>query len=278
MSLPSPEEALVRAAQAIRAADALLIGAGAGMGVDSGLPDFRGTEGFWRAYPPLQKLGLSYEALSNPLWFFSDPEQAWGFKGHCRNLYRATVPHEGFTILRRFSESMERGAYVYTSNVDSQFQRAGFADEHIVECHGALNYNQCVAQCTRDIWPAESADVDVDEHTMRARQPLPACPHCGGLARPNVLLFNDSEWISTRADEQARGYRQWLRTLEGARLVIIECGSGTTVRAIRDECEQKSGQLIRINPREPEVPSSGIAVAMGALEGLRRIAAALDTL
>ncbi len=45
-----------RAAKAIREADALLISAGAGMGVDSGLPDFRGTEGFWRAYPAIAKL------------------------------------------------------------------------------------------------------------------------------------------------------------------------------------------------------------------------------
>src|SRR4051794_18199581 len=45
------DQALDRAAQAIAAADALLIGAGAGMGVDSGLPDFRGNQGFWKAYP-----------------------------------------------------------------------------------------------------------------------------------------------------------------------------------------------------------------------------------
>ena len=54
-------EAIKAAARAIRDADALLIGAGAGMGVDSGLPDFRGTEGFWRAYPAFQKLDLRFE-------------------------------------------------------------------------------------------------------------------------------------------------------------------------------------------------------------------------
>src|SRR5262245_5286806 len=52
--------AISEAAAAIRSAEALLIGAGAGMGVDSGLPDFRGNEGFWKAYPPLRKLGLSF--------------------------------------------------------------------------------------------------------------------------------------------------------------------------------------------------------------------------
>ena len=57
---------LQAAASAIRDANTLVITAGAGMGVDSGLPDFRGKEGFWKAYPPLKKLGVSYAGISNP--------------------------------------------------------------------------------------------------------------------------------------------------------------------------------------------------------------------
>jgi len=56
------DAAIAQAARAIRQADALLIGAGAGMGVDSGLPDFRGPEGFWRAYPPFRQRGLRFAA------------------------------------------------------------------------------------------------------------------------------------------------------------------------------------------------------------------------
>ena len=56
---------LRQAAESIKAADALLVTAGAGMGVDSGLPDFRGTQGFWRAYPVLAKLGLSFEEMAD---------------------------------------------------------------------------------------------------------------------------------------------------------------------------------------------------------------------
>src|SRR6187402_2067468 len=69
---------LAAAAEAIRQADALLIGAGAGMGVDSGLPDFRGPEGFWKAYPPYRALGLRFEELASPHWFERDPPLAWG--------------------------------------------------------------------------------------------------------------------------------------------------------------------------------------------------------
>ena len=45
-------------------ADGLLITAGAGMGVDSGLPDFRGTEGFWRAYPALAQAHIRFESIA----------------------------------------------------------------------------------------------------------------------------------------------------------------------------------------------------------------------
>src|SRR5258707_10426867 len=100
--MPSNDTQLSAAAVAVQSADALLIGAGAGMGVDSGLPDFRGTEGFWNAYPPYRKLGLDFMAVANPQWFRDDPTLAWGFYGHRLNLYRAATPHPGFAMLRRW--------------------------------------------------------------------------------------------------------------------------------------------------------------------------------
>lgn len=57
----------------------MLITAGAGMGVDSGLPDFRGSEGFWKAYPVVANLGLSFEELANPALFKQKPHLAWAF-------------------------------------------------------------------------------------------------------------------------------------------------------------------------------------------------------
>src|ERR1700741_3355216 len=106
------EERIQEAAAAIAEADALLIGAGAGMGVDSGLPDFRGSQGFWRADPPYEKLGLDFVALAQPRWFDSDPGLAWGFYGHRLNLYRATPPHDGFRILLEWGRRMPHGAFV----------------------------------------------------------------------------------------------------------------------------------------------------------------------
>jgi NAD-dependent SIR2 family protein deacetylase len=268
----SPCESACRAAaDAIRSAEGLLIGAGAGMGVDSGLPDFRGNEGFWKAYPPLRKLGLSFVKLANPYWFHHDPQQAWGFYGHRRNLYRATQPHAGFAILRRWAARMPADWFVFTSNVDGHFQRAGFDDQRIVECHGSLEHLQCVRHCTPDIWIAPAEPIEIDEETLRARQPLPDCPRCGRLARPNVLMFGDAEWLARRTEEQHARYRQWLRTVRGRRLVVVELGAGTAVPTVRLECEDVGGLLVRINPRESEADRGGISLPLAALEALQAI-------
>ena len=85
-----------RAADLIVRADALIVTDGAGMGVDSGLPDFRGPEGFWGAYPALGRARIRFEDIANPQAFEDDPHLAWGFYGHRLNRYRATQPHEGF--------------------------------------------------------------------------------------------------------------------------------------------------------------------------------------
>lgn len=270
-----PARLLDRAAEAIASADALFIGAGAGMGVDSGLPDFRGNQGFWRAYPPYQKLGLSFMSLANPRWFAADAELAWGFYGHRLHLYRATRPHEGFTLLRSWADRKPHGAWIFTSNVDGHFQRAGFDGERVLEVHGSIHWMQCTQDCGVGLFAAEGCQIQVDETTMRARPPLPTCPSCGALARPNVLMFGDAEWDSTRSDQQAARMQAWLANVCGPGLVVIECGAGTAIPTVRRTCESLAatagGTLLRINVREPEVPPGQIGLAAGALEALQAI-------
>src|SRR4051794_12822569 len=170
------DDNIAAAKAAVERADALLIAAGAGLGVDSGLPDFRGPEGFWRAYPPYERLGLGFTDLANPRGFRTDPPFAWGFYGHRRNLYRVTEPHAGYAILRRWAESRPRGWFVFTSNVDAHFYRAGFDADRIAEVHGSLEWSQCNEGCGRGIFAAEPGELAVVPETMRAAGPLPTCP------------------------------------------------------------------------------------------------------
>ncbi|MFN7132829.1 MAG: SIR2 family NAD-dependent protein deacylase [Myxococcales bacterium] len=269
------DEQAAEAARVIRSADALLVGAGAGMGVDSGLPDFRGNEGFWRAYPPYARLRLDFASMANPRWFEEDPSFAWGFYGHRLGLYRRTVPHAGFGLLRKWAERMAHGLFVFTSNVDGQFQRAGFPEARIVEAHGAIDWLQCLRGCGAGLFRADPFEVAIDEGTMRARPPLPTCPGCGGLARPNILMFGDGGWDGTRTEAQDERLSAWLASLQGARLAIVECGAGTAIPTVRATCEalarRTGGTLVRLNVREPQVPPRHLGLAIGALAGLTAI-------
>ncbi|RMD47064.1 MAG: NAD-dependent deacetylase [Aquificota bacterium] len=248
------------------------------MGVDSGLPDFRGKEGFWRAYPIAKKLGLRFEELANPKWFKTNPKLAWAFYGHRLNLYRKTKPHEGFHILKKLVESKKGGYFVFTSNVDGQFQKAGYDRKKIVEIHGSIHYLQCSVPCTDDIWPADNVEIEIDMENFVAKEPLPVCKHCGSIARPNILMFGDWEWISHRTDGQEFLFERWLEKVSDMdyRLVIIEIGAGKAVPTVRITSEKIAhsfdGVLIRINPRDYEVPSKRhISIPLGGLEGIKKI-------
>ena len=275
------EELIKLAAEAIANAEGLVITAGAGMGVDSGLPDFRGPEGFWSAYPAYRDLGLKFSELATPWWFVEDPALAWGFYGHRLNLYRATSPHAGFEILRQWSTRMKKGAFVFTSNVDGHFQRVGFSEDQVTEIHGSIHYAQCMKRCGVGIFPADSFVPAVDGTTFRCEGELPKCPACGALARPNILMFGDYGWDPGRNAQQEHRLDGWLRSA-GPKLVVVELGAGTSVPTVRTFsegiAEARNARLVRINIRQPKALDGGISLPMGALNALEKIKAALTEL
>jgi len=268
---------LKQAAVAISKARALYVTAGAGMGVDSGLPDFRGPEGFWKAYPPLKSLGVRFPDMSNPKWFDSDPELAWGYYGHRYHLYCTTIPHDGFQILRQWGKHMDHGYFVFTSNVDGQFQKAGFAEDFIVECHGSIHFHQCIHDDGR-IWPVpENFHLDVDMSTLRATSPLPKGPPGVNdtLARPNILMFGDYDWVGDRTELQYTRMREFRNRTLKDNFVVIEIGAGHAVPTVRLTSEHLvagcPGTLIRINKTDPEVPRGHISLPIGGKEALTLI-------
>jgi len=274
MSDLSPYE---RAADFLRKSGALVITAGAGMGVDSGLPDFRGDQGFWNAYPMYAPLGINFVQAANPRHFEQDPAFGWGFYGHRLHLYRDTTPHQGFHLLRQWEEQLDLPVFVVTSNVDGQFQKAGFPDHQVCEIHGSIHHLQCLEPCSQAIWRNEEA-VPVDHTSMRA-QHIPRCPHCGGVARPNILMFGDWSWIGARTEEQESAYGHFIRAHENTQITVVEMGAGTAIPSIRNLSDRLSfrlgAHLIRINPREPETSAKDVSLAEGALSALQKIDAAL---
>jgi len=267
-------ENLQKAKQLLEDADAIFITAGAGMGVDSGLPDFRGVEGFWNAYPKAKELGLQFEEMANSEWFESDPHLAWAFYGHRLHLYRNTEPHKGFTKLLEVSNAKKYGAHVFTSNVDGQFQKAGFAEDRVMECHGSIHNLQCIDNCQGMLWSSNDTFIEI-EKGFKAKEPLPSCPFCGAMARPNILMFGDFGWEYARTNGQRERLSAWMDRLEeeGAKLAIVEMGAGTAVPTVRNTSEQIAKRfdapLIRINPRESF--GAQIELPMGAVEALNEI-------
>lgn len=265
---------LSRAADYLMEADGLLICAGAGMGVDSGLPDFRGNAGFWRAYPALASARIAFEEIACPNSFRQTPTLAWGFYGHRLQLYRRTVPHAGFSLLQTIGRQLAWGSFVFTSNVDGQFQRAGFSEDIICEVHGSLHHLQSMEGCGGAIVPADDFEPDVDKALCRLRSPLPRCPACEALMRPNVLMFGDGGWLSRRTERQYQTLRHWLATLQ--RPVVVELGAGSHVPTVRRFSEALGAPLLRINPTEAEIPAAGVSLPLGALEALSDIEAVLS--
>lgn len=267
-------DAIRRAAELIAQADGLLVTAGAGMGVDSGLPDFRGPQGFWNAYPALGRRSLRFEEIADPAHFDTEPRLAWGFYGHRLALYRRTRPHEGFAILKRWGRQMLHGVGVFTSNVDGQFQAAGFDDALLAECHGSIHHLQCSVPCGSQVWAAAGFEPEVDELQCLLVNELPRCPHCGAVARPQILMFGDGAWLSHRSEAQRVRLQRWIDRSE--RLVVVELGAGTRIPSVRRFGQaaliEQRAALVRINLDAPGVPRSlDVGIAGRALETLSAI-------
>jgi NAD-dependent SIR2 family protein deacetylase len=165
--------------------------------------------------------------------------------------------------------------FIFTSNVDGQFQKAGFDENKIVECHGRISHFQCINDCKKDIWKSDIEKIDVDMEEFLATD-IPLCPKCGDIARPNILMFGDWKWNPKITLNQETRYNKWKKQNKSKKLLVIELGAGTAIPTVRRESENiakyYNGNLIRINPREFDVDSGyGFSIPFGAFEGLKVI-------
>jgi len=243
----------------IQNSDVILITAGAGIGVDSGLPDFRSNNGFW-------KDELKYEQIANPNMLLLQEDNFWEFYNYRLDLYRNTEPHNGFKLLLDLCKSKD-DYFVYTSNVDGQFQKAGF--EYIYEIHGTIHRLQC-------------SNLECDNYqygnTWFNNEPthkLHKCSKCGETARPNILMFSDWEWDSSISNKQEKEYLSFLARNEKKKICIIEIGAGSSIPSVRHHSEYifeyHNTDLIRINLNESEGPEGIISIPDNALHSLENL-------
>ena len=292
-----------QAADLLLQCDALLFTSGAGMGVGSGLGTFRGVAaGVW---PPLLKHpNLDFTDMSNPSWFnkpqgnnaaHNTANFGYAFWAYRYEAYTSAAPHQGYTIANQWSELANvKSSFSFTSNIDGHWIKSGWDASKVIECHGSIDYMQCIKNCSARIWPTNGAlKLKVDPTTDCVIDPLPSCPDCAQLARPNVLMFGDWGYFGEHLDEQTARYKQFSRDLSASKgkLLIIELGAGTAVPTVRYESQRSftdhrwTSNLIRINPQADDalVPASckrdakgqALELPLDALTALTRIDEAL---
>jgi len=236
----------------LKKADGFVILAGAGMGIDSGLPDFRGKSGLWTDEK------TNFVKYSSGNIFHSEPLEAWNFYIERIISYRNAIPHKGYFDLLKLPKDI----FVVTSNIDRQFLKAGYDENKIYEIHGCLRYIQCSKRCCNDT-------QDMPEFTRKLYDDIeiPKCPKCNAYSRPQVMLFNDPWFVPHKATKEGFRYLDWSNNKEY--IVGIEIGAGLTVPSIRLFGQERTQKLIRINPSDYQINrQDDISISKGALEGI----------
>lgn len=199
-------------------------------------------------------------------------------------MYKETTPHEGFGILLEMARE-KKAFFVVTSNVDGQFQKAGFDENKVLEVHGSIHHFQC-NKCKAVTKASAYKDVHVDEATFQAEGEIPACKKkaCQGYQlRPNILMFGDWDWIEDRSIEQSRRYDHFIQSIEqDDHIAVLEIGAGMQLPYIRtlsesifdDKQYSHKSHLIRVNPKDTDTDlndSQITHIQEGSLAALRAI-------
>jgi NAD-dependent deacetylase len=158
-----------RLAELLQARRPCVVLTGAGISTESGIPDFRSPGGIWAEYDPLE-----YATIDA---FLADPAKVWDFYSKRLALLGSAEPNDGH---RALAELEDRGWVhaVITQNIDRLHERAG--SRALVEVHGSIRTSSCL-DCGTVVPFAEVA----------ALLPVPACPKCGRVLKPDVVMFGE---------------------------------------------------------------------------------------
>ncbi len=157
---------------------------GAGVSVESGIPDFRSSGGLWDTYNPAEY--ASIEA------FQSSPKKVWAMLHELEGILNDATPNPGHVALAKLEEAGIVKA-VITQNIDNLHQEAG--SEQVVEFHGNSRWLVCQS-CERRLDHKEA-----EEHLDADR--IPRCPSCSKILKPDVIFFGETipEGALTRSYE-----------------------------------------------------------------------------
>lgn len=241
---PSRSE-LERASELIRGADRVVALTGAGISAESGVPTFRDAGGLWRNHRP--------EELATISAFERDPRTVWEWYEWRRGFLATCEPNEGHRALARFLLRRGGPAALVTQNVDGLHTRAaieeageGPPDAALpIEIHGAIARDRC----NRCGMRAEAEPLG---------DSLPRCAECGGLRRPDVVLFGEMLDGALLARAQDLAARADLCLVIGTSAVVYPAA------AIPLATLHAGGSIVEVNPRATDLTGAAAVALRGA--------------
>jgi NAD-dependent protein deacetylase/lipoamidase len=217
----------------------VLVITGAGVSAESGIPTFRGGDGYWRNLDPAK--------LATPEAFARDPELVWQWYRERRERIRAAQPNAAHHAIAKLAGHADEFLLV-TQNVDDLHARVGLPDETMVQIHGDIFVTRCsrchFSRLDYDHLPSQSYGA-AGEQGHEQEHVLLRCPKCNALMRPGVVWFGEQlPW------SEAQRVENFLS--RGACDVVIVVGTTATFGYIIDWALRASsgGELIEVNPEE----------------------------
>jgi NAD-dependent deacetylase len=228
----------------------VLVLTGAGVSAESGIPTFRGKDGYWRNLDPAR--------LATPEAFARDPKLVWEFYRERRQRIRNAQPNAAHVAITRLAQQADEFLLV-TQNVDDLHARAGLPKEKMVQIHGDIFVTRC-SRCDfsyggRGGSPEPPGACVVQPTNRRLRSiaatfekdaDLPKCPECHALVRPGVVWFG--EQLPRNELERVENFLDG-----GACDLVIVAGTTATFGYIIDWALRGSrdgAELIEVNPEE----------------------------
>jgi NAD-dependent SIR2 family protein deacetylase len=270
------EDRIEEARKAMQAADFVLLGAGAGLSAAAGL-DYSGKRFTDNFADFIEKYGLE-DMYSASFYPFKTAEEHWA---HWARHIHVNRYAQGATDLYRdlLSLASRKEYFVITTNVESQFVKAGFPEERVFETQGNYAYLQCAKACHAKRYYNEEIIRNMLAATIDCKIPsalVPVCPVCGGEMdvnlRHNEYFVEDDAW-----HESCNRYEAFVEGILHAQVVYLELGVGyNTPGIIRYPFEKltfqnKKATLIRLNRDDTDGFSETVNRTIAFNEEMKRV-------
>ncbi len=217
---------------------------GAGISAESGIPTFRGPEGYWtfgaKEYHPQEMATFNM--------FSQYPEEVWRWYLYRMGVCRNAEPNPGHYALVDMEVEFSDRFTLITQNVDGLHLRAGNSLGKTMQIHGNVSYMRCLKECSIDVYsiPDEvKGKAREDSFTEYDRKYL-KCPKCGSMSRPHILLFDESY------NEHHYHFSSALEAAQATDLLVIVGTAGATnlPNQVAMSVYQEGGVIIDINIEE----------------------------